>query len=193
MLNIAQGVSLSLWAPDEEILAENLNLRERKYGGIYESDFIGTTTNVPDISFSTIGALYGAPVYGFTAYASIAGAGLILDSITTGNTVPTFAFGSPFGIYNEPKLYGYLSYGVQSYLQDTVTTGEIIPTFTFASATSYYGALDLYGFLEYGSDLSLITDSVAFGEITPTISTVILTGITYGSGRKYGFMSWQAP
>lgn len=193
MLNIAQGVSLSLWAPDEEILAENLNLRERKYGGIYEQDYIGTTTDIPNISFSTIGDLYGSPVYGFAAYASIAGAGLILDTVTTGNTVPTFTFGNPYAVYDEPKVYGFLAYGIQSIVEDDILTGELTPTFSFATATSVYGDGDLYGFLEYGPDNGFISDPITLGESGISLSTVILTGITYGSGRKYGFMSWQAP
>lgn len=193
MLNIAQGVSLSLWVPDEEILAENLNLRERKYGGIYEQDYIGTTTNIPTISFSTFSLLYGSPVYGFYSYASVAGAGLIEDSITTGDTIPSFSFGNPSAVYNFPKKYGFMAYGIQSIISDSVSTGEITPTFTFATASSFYGNGDLYGFIEYGSEPGLATDTITTGEGTVSLSTVVLTGITYGSGRKYGFISWQAP
>lgn len=193
MVDIAQGVSLSLWQPDEEILAENLNLRERKYGGIYKEDAIGTTTNIPTLSFSTLGDLYGSPVYGFAAYQSLAGAGLILDSLTFGETIPTFTSGSPYAVYNQPKQYGYLAYGLSSTILDSVSTGELTPTFSFGTSTGGYGDGDFYGFLQYGGDSYLVTDTVTTGETGIAFANVVLTGITYGSGRQYGYISWQAP
>lgn len=63
------GYGYSGWAPDEEILADSLNKRERKYGGIPYLDVIGVTDNTPILTLTPAGSeLYGEFLYGEGVY-----------------------------------------------------------------------------------------------------------------------------
>lgn len=189
------NTSLPLWVPDEEILAENINLRERKYGGFYQQDNIGSTTLSPIFTTPASGELWGSPVYGFQQYNSVAGAGLFTDNITTGNTIPTFTEAIATNIYGNSILYGFMAYGNSpsgTLNTDSIALSDNTMSFTSGSAYGQYGPSNFYGFMQYGNTNLFITETITYGEVAPVNSTVILTGFQYGDGTKWGFNVYQA-
>lgn len=66
--NNTLGASQPIWEPDEEVLATNLNLRERTYGGITITDYIGVSDTVPTVTIAIDDTLYGVPLYGSILY-----------------------------------------------------------------------------------------------------------------------------
>lgn len=66
--NNTLGASQPLWEPDEEILATNLNLRERTYGALTVTDEIGVSDNAPTVTIAIDDTLYGVPLYGSILY-----------------------------------------------------------------------------------------------------------------------------
>lgn len=180
---------MPLWAPDEEILAANLNLRERKYGGIYFQDFIGSNTPTPVISFVTTGYLYGSPVYGFSIYKAVAGAGLIEDTLATSTPVPTITTALDHALYNEPLPYGFFAYGLQAsnIMNESITAATAVPTFVTNSGTYLYGVSGGdYGFMQYGV-ASPVISTLTTGENTITLTLSLIAAFAYDTGRKYGF------
>lgn len=191
---IAQGASLPLWLPDEEILAVNLNLRERKYGGFYTEDSFGMSTGIPTLNFGIPGELYGSgELYGFLSYSSVSGSGLISDSLSISDGSISTATVDATTYYNKPTLYGFAGYGVFSgnILNDNLTINDNTPVFSTGNPYTIYNNGDIYGFIGYGSVNHPIST------LTITDSTVSLTSsndtsTVYGSGEKYGFCSYDA-
>jgi len=66
--NNTLGASQPIWEPDEEVLATNLNLRERTYGGITITDYIGVADALPTVTIAIDDTLYGVPLYGSILY-----------------------------------------------------------------------------------------------------------------------------
>lgn len=189
---IAPGASLPLWEPDEEILAENINPRERRYGGNYVEDNFGMSTGVPIFTFSTAGQLYGVPVYGFAIYSAKAGAGLIEDEITIDTDPPAFTSALDGALYGT-ELYGFFGYAVQNFITDNVSLADQVPTFTQSTSGIAYGAgTGNYGFENYGASNPPI-DSLTMADSTISLLTAIVSANVYGQGYTYGFSVYQAP
>lgn len=186
---VAKGASLPLWQPDEEILAVNLNARERTYGGFYLEDNFGMSTGVPVFSSSIAGALYGeGSLYGFMTYQAIAGAGLIEDSIDVEDDPPTFTTGTPYFAYGAGD-YGFMSYGSNP-LTDGISLSDLSPTVTDAPAGGLYGSGLEFGYLQYGG-VPDVTDIVIFDDSASITLTVSNSSVNvYGQGKLYGFSEY---
>lgn len=184
---VAQGASMPLWRPDEEILAVNLNLRERRYGGFYVEDSIGFSTSLPVVNSALPGSLWGSGTYGFMSYGSVAGAGLVFDEIELDDFTPTITQVSPFSTYGL-GTYGFMSYGSGFYL-DEIEFEDQTPTVTYGIIDTIYGS-PTYAFTEYGIG-DPIVDTITFSDASVTALTTILTTNVYGTGEKYGFCIWQ--
>lgn len=188
---IAPGVSLPLWSPDEEILAENINLRERRYGGGYVEDNIGMSTGVPIFTFSTAGQLYGTPAYGLMIYSAKAGAGLIEDSMSILDNPPSFVSAIDGALYGT-ELYGFFGYAVQNITQDSLNLNTQPPSFTQSITGVIYGSgTGNWGFENYGASNPPI-DSMTLADGTISLLTAIVSANVYGQGYKYGFSVYQA-
>lgn len=195
MLDQIAGISLRLWDPDEGILAEDINLRERRYGGFYHQDYFGSNDGPPTITFSTSGFTYGAKTYGFDSYAAVLGISLIEDSISTSEpttdlTVSAFTNNT----YNNGS-YGFIPYlNTQQFIQDSLGVNDTFsPIVVLSNNGVYYGFPEKYGLMSYGGNLTKPIDTLTFSEPSvPTILTFVLNSLVYGDGTKYGFGVWQA-
>lgn len=193
-MTVPFGTYLEPWEPDEEILASNLNLRERKYGGLFLHDFIGSSDASPVITAATTGDLYGdGQQWGFSLYKAVAGAGLLNDSIAFSDTTISFTTGSTFGVYNTPNLYGFTSYGYANGLIDNLSITDGVPTINIGAIDQQYGDTNAqWGLIQCGYQNGLMTDAVTIDDTTTlTITAAATTPNVYGTSKKYGFCAWQ--
>lgn len=189
---IAPGVSLDLWDPDEEILADNLNQRERTYGGFYQEDFMGMSDGVPIFTFSSGGNLYGqGGIYSFLTYQAVAGAGLVEEILDIEDDIPTFADGSPTAPYGG-TLYGFLSYG-STPIVESMTISEVSVTVLDAAAGTSYGSGTDYAFAQYGGTPDATTPMSIDDSAGLTLTTASVASNVYGGGGQYGFSMYVGP
>lgn len=188
------GVSLKLWDPDEGILADNINLRERKYGGLYNQDYFGASTPSPIITFASSGGLYGQKTYGFDSYAAVLGVSLVQDSSSVVDSVITFDVSLISNNSYNSGTYGFMPYlEVDKLIEENIAVQDLFsPTITISLNGSFYGNSLKYGLINYGAFFTNPISTLNLSESIPTITLALSSGVVYGDGTKYGFGEWQA-
>lgn len=177
------GVSLDLWQPNEEIYHANLNIRERRFGGLYQTDTIGTSQLAPIFTDVPQSFLFGSFKYGFGQFNFVAGAGLVTDTITTGEIAPTYISASASIVFNTGNKFGFAEFN-SSFLTDTITSNEIAPIFVSGVSSGVFGSSVFFGFLAFGSNI-VITDTVTTGTTTPIFTSV--TPLAKFGSFQFGF------